>query len=211
MRALNEPPFDTRNAVEFPVELDTILGYSRELSDGWSRGVSIPKFKALLKDHIRKLTIRTQEFLNIRKGLDERGFTIEQAISQIKNTTDKMEDIGVEMLDLVTVIEYSGYKMQDGREKLQIVMDTFEKSIYGEVSAADVVIAFKNAHIGVFEETEAVGADELVRAKRYFTDLRDVVDEICAEIDDRNITDFGLTLKDNDMFHEGKISNKSFF
>ena len=155
MRALNEPPFDTRNAVEFPVELDTILGYSRELSDGWSRGVSIPKFKALLKDHIRKLTIRTQEFLNIRKGLDERGFTIEQAISQIKNTTDKMEDIGVEMLDLVTVIEYSGYKMQDGREKLQMIMDTFEKSIYGEVSAADVVIAFKNAHIGVFEETEA--------------------------------------------------------
>ena len=122
-----------------------------------------------------------------------------------------MKDVSIEIVDLIQLIEYSGYKMENGKQKLMAIMDTFDKSIYGEIPAQEIIHAFKNAHIGVFEETDEVDIKDTVTAKRYFTNLPDVLYEICAEIDCRNITDFGLTLKDNDMFHEGKISNSSFF
>ena len=47
----------------------------------------------------------------------------------------------------------------------------------------------------------------MVTAKRYFTTTEEVVEEICQEINDRDLNDFGSFLKGNDMFHEGKISN----
>jgi len=37
-------------------------------------------------------------------------------------------------------------------------METFDKSIYGEIAALDVIHAFKNAHIGLFEDTDEVDA-----------------------------------------------------
>ena len=51
----------------------------------------------------------------------------------------------------------------------------------------------------------------MVTAKRYFTTTEEVVEEICQEINDRDLNDFGSFLKGNDMFHEGKISNQCFF
>ena len=38
-----------------------------------------------------------------------------------------------------------------------------------------------------------------------------MIDQICIEIDERNLTDFGSFLKGNDLFHEGKIKNHCFF
>lgn len=76
--------------------------------------MNIKKFKNLLKAHIDKLTIRTQEFLNIRKGLDEKGMTVEQSLTYIKNTPDKMKDVSIEVVDLIQLIDYSGYRMEKG-------------------------------------------------------------------------------------------------
>ena len=42
--------------------------------------VNVEHFKQLLKDQIKKLTMRSQELLKIRKQLDERGTKIEQAL-----------------------------------------------------------------------------------------------------------------------------------
>ena len=50
------------------------------------------KFKDLLKAHIKKLTMRTTEFLNIRKALDERGRTIEDALREVEGSNDKIKD-----------------------------------------------------------------------------------------------------------------------
>ena len=38
----------------------------------------------MLEEQISKLVIRSKELLNIRKALDERGMTIENAVKQIK-------------------------------------------------------------------------------------------------------------------------------
>ena len=51
----------------------------------------------------------------------------------------------------------------------------------------------------------------MVNAKRFFVTPEEVITEICTEIEDRNITDFGTLLKGNDLFNEGLISHSSFF
>ena len=38
-----------------------------------------------------------------------------------------------------------------------------------------------------------------------------MIDEMCKDIDEREMSDFGSFLKGNDLFHEGKISNDCFF
>ena len=90
-------------------------------------------------------------------------------------------------------------------------MDTFDKNLFGEIPAADLINAFNNAHIGMFEEEGAAEDEPLVKAKRYFVTPQEIIEDICAEIDDRNMTDFGTLLKGNDLFNEGLISHQRFF
>ena len=87
------------------------------------------------------------------------------------------------------------------------IMDTFDKNLYGEIPAVDLINAFNNAHIGMFEDETAVEEEPLVNAKRYFRSEPEIILEMCAEIEDRNMTDFGSLLKGNDLFKEGKISH----
>ena len=86
-------------------------------------------------------------------------------------------------------------------------MDTFDKNLFGEIPAIDLINAFNNAHIGMFEDEADVEDEPLVNAKRYFVNSWEIVEEMGAEIDDRNMTDFGTLLKGNDLFNEGKISH----
>ena len=51
----------------------------------------------------------------------------------------------------------------------------------------------------------------MVNAKRFFVTADEVITEICTEIEERNITDFGTLLKGNDLFNEGLITHSSFF
>jgi len=98
---------------------------------------------------------------------------------------------------------------------LQIVpiLDTFERNMFGEVAAGDLINAIKTAHTGDTDEAEKVLEENqpVVECNRYFAGALDVMKEVCTEIDDRNLADFGSFLKGNDLFHEGKISNANFF
>lgn len=93
------------------------------------------------------------------------------------------------------------------------ILETFDKNMYGEVAASDLINAFHKAHIGIFEDAEekALDAEAPVKAKRYFLSAEEVIREICADINDRNLKDFGSYLKGNDLFHEGKITHHSFY
>lgn len=208
---LNSQPFNTETNCEFPTDLTRVLKYATEIRDKRSRNsIDVGKFKDLLKAHIKKLTMRTTEFLNIRKALDERGRTIEDALREVEGSNDKIKDQGIELIDMAMLCVITEVKL-NMETQLMPIMETFDTNIYGKVSKEEVVFQFKNAHIGVFEEEKPIDADDkqpTVTAKRYFDSLDQVLDEICNEIQDRNITDFGLTLKDNDLFHEGKITHQ---
>ena len=82
------------------------------------------------------------------------------------------------------------------------IMDTFDKDLFGEIPAIDLIQAFNTAHVGMFDDEEAEKEEEpTVNAKRYFITIEEILNEICAEIDDRNMTDFGTLLKGNDLFN----------
>ena len=46
------------------------------------------------------MALRSQELLKIRKQLDERGVKIEKALEQVKGGNDKIEDQGIEPIDM---------------------------------------------------------------------------------------------------------------
>lgn len=54
----------------------------------------------LLVEHTNKLFLRQRELLKIKKALDERGQTIEQALMTIKCSEDKIENLGIELSDM---------------------------------------------------------------------------------------------------------------
>ena len=152
------------------------------------------------------MTIRSQELLKIRKQLDERGVKIEKALEQVKGSNDKIEDQGIELIDFAQLCKIAEVKL-DPQTQLIPIMDTFDKNLFGEIPAVDLINAFNNAHIGMFEDEEAVEDEPLVNAKRYFVTPQEIILEMCSEIEDRNMTDFGSLLKGNDLFNEGKISH----
>lgn len=47
---------------------------------GNSPNIDMKKFRKMVKEQIKKLTLRSQELLKIRKKLDERGTKIEEAL-----------------------------------------------------------------------------------------------------------------------------------
>ena len=55
--------------------------------------------------------MRSQELLKIRKQLDERGVKIEQALTQVKNSNDDIEDQGIELIDLAQLCKIAEVKL----------------------------------------------------------------------------------------------------
>ena len=174
--------------------------------------VDVSLFIDLLTDHIAKLTLRNKEMLNMKKVLDERGETIEHALQQVKGTNDNIEEKGIELIDFVQLCQLLDIKLEV-RSVVMPILETFDKNMYGEVATSEFISCFYKAHIGIFEDEEQENKDEgaPVQAKRYFLNSEEVIREICADINDRNLKDFGTFLKGNDLFHEGKITHHSFF
>ena len=137
--------------------------------------------------------------------------TIENAVKQIKGQSDRLEDQGISVQDFAQLCLMTEVRL-DPDTQLMPILDTFEKTVYGEIAALDLIKAVNRAHYGIYEEE---GEDEeekvLVNAKRFFQTAEEVIFEMCHEIEERNITDFGSLLKGNDLFNEGLISHSSFF
>ena len=89
----------------------------------------------------------------MKKALDERGTTIEHALQQIKNSSDNIEEQGVELIDFVQLCRYLEVKL-DVQTVVIPIMETFDKNMYGEVAAVDIINAFHKAHIGIFEDED---------------------------------------------------------
>jgi Ca2+-binding EF-hand superfamily protein len=206
---LDQEPFKTSMVCDLPTNLNSVINYSREIHDASGNFVDLGKFKELLVVHIDKLTMRSKELLNIKRVLDERGETIENVLLTIKSTNDKIEDLGIELIDFAQLCHMTEVKL-DLKTQLEPIMETFDRNLYGEVAATDLISAFNTAHFGIFEEGDQEEG-KVVNAKRYFLNPEDVIDQMCIEIDERSLTDFGSFLKGNDLFHEGKIMHHCFF
>ena len=78
---LDDNPFNTQNECEFPTSLESVIQYSQSIKMyGNSPNIDMKKFRKMVKEQIKKLTLRSQELLKIRKKLDERGTKIEEAL-----------------------------------------------------------------------------------------------------------------------------------
>ena len=108
-------------------------------------------WKDKLLVHIDKLVVRQRELLNIRKALDEMGQTIEQALMTIKCTNDNIEDLGVELSDMAQLCHMTEIKL-DIKMVLEPILDTFDRNLYGEVAATDLIKCINTAHFGIFED-----------------------------------------------------------
>lgn len=71
------------------------------------------------------------------------------------------------MIDLVQLCRIAEVKLNPETQLIPI-MDTFDKDLFGEIPASDLIYAFNNAHIGMFEEKVEDEEEPLVNAKRYF-------------------------------------------
>ena len=82
--------------------------------------------------------MRTTEFLNIRKALDERGRTIEDALREVEGSNDKIKDQGIELIDMAMLCVITEVKL-NMETQLMPIMETFDTNIYGKVSKEEVV------------------------------------------------------------------------
>ena len=164
---LKSPPFCADVNCDLPTSLTSVLQYASQIID-YQNCVDLRNWKALLIEHIKKLTLRQKELLKIKKALDERGQTVEKALVNIKCTNDNIEDIGIELSDLQQLCILTEVKL-DTETVLRPILDTFDRNLYGEVAATDLCKCINLAHFGIFEQGDQDAAlNTIVNAKRYF-------------------------------------------
>lgn len=133
---LQGKPFEAEIHCEFPTSLFDVIKHAKSIRYGNKRDkVNGEAWIKLLKDHINKLVKRKKLLLEIRIVLDERGLTIKDAIETIKGGNDEVKHLGIELIDLAQLCKYVDIKIKNPEKTLIPVMDSFDKNMFGEVSA----------------------------------------------------------------------------
>lgn len=68
------------------------------------------------------------------------------------------------------------------KEVLEPILDTFDRNLYGEVAATDLIKCINTAHFGIFDEEGTHAEDAIVSAKRYFQTVDQVIEAMCDDI-----------------------------
>ena len=128
---LNEEPFSIAEKCK-KIDLEKVIEYANpkllyQETFGTYRDimVDIKSWIFNLETEMKRLTKRAKELLNIRKGLDERGMTIEGAIREIKGNSDRLENQGISVQDFVELCLMTEVRL-DPETQIIPIIETFD-------------------------------------------------------------------------------------